>query len=242
MIENISYITDGKEYVFQPSGFNMLIGRSGTGKTLFLKSLFASICNTRTGVPIEEIKSQMRFDSDAKMFLQFDSAFNGTVFYFPSCEAYFESGAYTELPLHIRKTIGVYNSWKKRGYDFDAQAERELGISASYGGLMKAKVFMAVLQEIKSGDIILVDLPEAGVDAILWKWWIDKLSGLAHDGVQVFITTHDFFVYTYVRSKVTDGKIFYFTENVISSIPMSQGIPDDAPILRVPIEVLEGAM
>ena len=242
MIENISYITTGKEYVFQPSGFNMLIGRSGTGKTLFLKSLFASICNTRTGVPIEEIKSQMRFDSDAKMFLQFDSAFSGTVFYFPSCEAYFEMAPYTELPLHIRKTIGVYNSWKKQGYDFDTQVEKELGISASYGGIMKIKVFMAVLQEIKSGDIILVDLPEAGVDAILWKWWIDRLVELSHRDIQVFMTTHDFFVYTYVRSQIADGKIFYFTGDSIDLIPMSQGIPEDAPILRVPIEVLEGAM
>ncbi len=242
MIKTIVY-KNKREQKLSPNRFNLIIGSSGSGKTLFLKSLFASICHNRTGVPLEEVKSQMLFDSDIETLIEFEDVFSGTVFFIPSCDAYFYRENYTDMPLHIRKTLGVYRSWLKRGYSFDDTIENIATISeGNYGGVLKIKVFMAVQKEISSGDILLVDLIEAGVDAILWKWWIDRIKDLVSDGVQVFLSTHDFFVYTYIRTIMEKGTIFYFDGGNIKSFSLEEGIPEDSPILKIPLEVLESAM
>jgi len=242
VIDSISFRKAQKQWTLKTDTFNLIIGRSGTGKTLFLQSLFASICHYRTGVPLEEIRAQMNFSGDAYSDVQWTEPFSGTVFYMPPCDAYFMSQLYTELPLHIRKTFGVYRSFVKRGVDFAHMLREQLGIDASHGGLLKTKVFMAVLQEINPGDIVLVDMPEAGLDAIVWKWWLDRLAEQVENGIQVFLTTHDFFVYTYARTRMRHGKIFYMTPDSIGEYDIHIGIPEDAPILRVPLEVLESAM
>jgi|GEM_PF-2174196 len=244
MITDIFYKPEGRrEYRLPADAFNLIIGRSGSGKTLFLKSLFAYICHTRTGVPLSEIKSQMRFNYEGEVDVRWDTPFEGSVFFIPSCDAYLhDDWGGADLPLHIRKTVGVYRSWMKRGFDFESVLKENLGITASHGGLLKTKVFVAIMKEIRDGDILLVDLPEAGLDATVWKWWIDEIVSLVSRGVQVFLTTHDFFVYTYVRSHITRGNILYFTESDIQTYDINTGIPENAAILRVPLEVLESAM
>ena len=244
MITGIFYKPEGqREYRLPLDTFNLIIGKSGTGKTLLLKSLFAYICHSRTGVPLSEIKDQMKFSYDGEVDIQWDTSFEGSVFFIPSCDAYlYDDWGRADLPLHIRKTVGVYRSWQKRGFDFEGVLKDKLGISASHGGLLKTKVFIGVREEIKEGDILLVDLPEAGLDATVWKWWIDEIVSLVSRGIQVFLTTHDFFVYTYVRSHITRGNIIYFTESDIQTYDINTGIPEDAVILRVPLEVLESAM
>ena len=244
MVNTVIYSREGVSHKLLSSSFNLIIGRSGTGKTMFLKLLFSRICHVRTGVPVEEIARQMKLGDIDSMNVDMEiyGTVDGTVFYFPSFGSLFYEGEDTGLPLHLRKTIGVYNSWVNRGYNFDQEVREMWGITGTSDGILKIKIFLAVLKEIKGGDILLVDLPEAGLDPILWKWWIDKIVDLIDQDVQVFMTTHDFFIYTYVRSNVENGMIYYFKPDDIQVFSMLEGLPEDAPILRIPIEVLESAM
>lgn len=244
MIKTVIYSREDVSRNLPSSLFNLIIGRSGTGKTMFLKLLFSRICHVRTGVPIEEITRQMMLGdiSSINVDMEIDGTVDGTVFYFPSFGSLFYEGEYKGLPLHLRKTIGVYNSWVNRGYNFDQEVREKWGITGTSDGILKIKIFLAILKEIKVGDVLLVDLPEAGLDPILWKWWIDKIVDLIGQGVQLFMTTHDFFIYTYVRSNVENGVIYYFKPDDIQVFSMLEGLPEDAPILRIPIEVLESAM
>lgn len=230
----------------QLSAFNLLIGRSGSGKSLLMKSLFAVLYAKIYGVDVGDVLEMLDVDVQADIDFRGDVS---EVVYIPTfffltdglaetLKRQVEKGEKSPFPLSLVHLYRLSNSCGKGEFadivgEVSPPSWDRFTVTTSVGMV----AWLMKCGAIGPGSVLMMDTPEAGLDPTLWKKLLDILRPAVARGLQVILTTHDYFFYTYCRAVFGDGELLYKDGRVLKSIPLSSPPPPDEPIVHVPLEV-----
>ncbi len=230
----------------QLSALNLLIGRSGSGKSLLMKALFAGLYAKIYGADVGEVLRMLDVDVPARVEVSGDAA---GVVYIPTfffltdgladvLKRQVETGESSPFPLSL---VHLYKIARSCGEGEFSDIVGEVSPPSWDRFTVTTSVWVVAwlmrCGAIGPGSVLMMDTPEAGMDPTLWKKLLDILRPAVARGLQVILTTHDYFLYTYCRAVFGEGRLLYKDGRVLKSTPLSSPPPPGEPIVHIPLEV-----
>lgn len=168
-----------------PGKITGIIGKSGCGKTTFLKALIYQYSNQTLSIDKQTITEKNKED------------------YLLNCVSYIDQfGTFFEN-MKIREHFKFISQLKSQGFDQDKMLEVlhlvgldniDLSYFPSSLSIGQRKRFLIALAMFKDASIIIIDEPTASLDQENKEIILNLLQNLKKDNKYIIITTHDDFL------------------------------------------------